>query len=187
MRGLGEQLNTVRKSAGPCPRCGLRESFTVHTHAVVWQCGLVRWLPPLKSPHEELTGACLLTREHRLGVTMLSRSKVIHTLVPDELWQQIQPRLPERPLRRDRNPGRIPIDDRAVLAGIVYVLSLRIPWKALPNEAVGCSGVTCWRRLREWKRAGVWPEVRELVDHRLRVLAARDLRIAISPSPPIRR
>ena len=27
----------------------------------------------------------------------------------------------------------------------------------LPKEELGCGGgVTCWRRLRNWQRAGVW-------------------------------
>ena len=31
-----------------------------------------------------------------------------------------------------------------------------IPWRMLPQE-LGCgSGMTCWRRLRDWQEAGVW-------------------------------
>jgi transposase len=45
------------------------------------------------------------------------------------------------------HPGRRPIDDRAALAGIVFVLKTGITWNQLPTSLVGCSGVTCWRRL----------------------------------------
>ena len=31
-----------------------------------------------------------------------------------------------------------------------------IPWEMLPQE-LGCgSGMTCWRRLRDWQEAGIW-------------------------------
>ena len=31
-----------------------------------------------------------------------------------------------------------------------------IPWQMLPQE-LGCgSGMTCWRRLRDWQQAGIW-------------------------------
>jgi transposase len=49
------------------------------------------------------------------------------------------------------------VDDRACLAGIVYQLHTAIPWRLLPTRELGCgSPVTCWRRLRDWQRAGVW-------------------------------
>ncbi|ROQ26028.1 putative transposase of IS4/5 family DUF4096 [Streptomyces sp. PanSC19] len=43
------------------------------------------------------------------------------------------------------------------LAGILYVLRTGIAWRDLPAETVGCSGVTAWRRLRDWTEASVWP------------------------------
>jgi transposase len=48
------------------------------------------------------------------------------------------------------------ISDRACLTGIVFVLRSGIPWQMLSPE-LGCgSGMTCWRRLRDWQLAGVW-------------------------------
>jgi transposase len=36
------------------------------------------------------------------------------------------------------------------------VLRSGIPWQMLPKE-LGCgSGMTCWRRLRDWQREGIW-------------------------------
>lgn len=83
-------------------------------------------------------------------------------LVSDELWELIEPLIPEVS-RRHRFPGRKRIDDRKVLTGILFVLRTGIPWEYLPQE-MGCgSGVTCWRRLREWQQAGVWQRLHELL------------------------
>ena len=83
-------------------------------------------------------------------------------LVSDELWELIEPLIPKVP-RRQRFPGRKRIDDRKVLTGILFVLRTGIPWEYLPQE-MGCgSGVTCWRRLREWQEAGVWQRLHELL------------------------
>ena len=81
-------------------------------------------------------------------------------LVPDELWKHIRPLLPPH---KDRFwGGRPPIDDRIALTGILFVLKTGIPWEDLPQE-IGCSGMTCWRRLRDWQRAGVWDRLHELL------------------------
>lgn len=77
--------------------------------------------------------------------------------VSDALWKQIEPLLPQP--KRSARGGRPPVDNRAALAGILFVLRTGIPWQALPPE-MGCgSGSTCWRRFREWTRLGVWPEL----------------------------
>ena len=79
-------------------------------------------------------------------------------LVPDELWEAIEPLLPRHKVRPGQR-GRPPVDDRACLTGIVFVLRSGIPWELLPQE-MGCgSGVTCWRRLRYWQRRGVWKKL----------------------------
>ena len=74
-------------------------------------------------------------------------------LVTDELWAALAPLLPPEPPKP--KGGRPRCDDRAALAGIVFVLRSGIPWEMLPRE-LGCSGMTCWRRLRDWQMAGVW-------------------------------
>ena len=80
-------------------------------------------------------------------------------LVPEALWEAIEPLLPrEQPKTKGGRP-RVP--DRAALAGIVFVLRTGCPWRLLPKE-LGCgSGVTCWRRLRDWQEAGVWTRLHE--------------------------
>jgi transposase len=50
------------------------------------------------------------------------------------------------------------------LAGIVYQLRAGIPWRLLPARQLGCgSPVTCWRRLRDWQRAGVWQRLHQVL------------------------
>src|SRR5260221_1268064 len=82
-------------------------------------------------------------------------------LLPDALWERIKPLLPKPKKRRFRYPGRKPVDDRKALTGILFVLKTGIPWEDLPQE-LGCgSGMTCWRRLRDWHKAGVWQKLHE--------------------------
>jgi transposase len=87
---------------------------------------------------------------------------VADELVSDVLWAKVEPLLPAR-ARRSRNPGRLPLDDRRALAGIVYVLKTGVSWREVPREVAGCSGVTCWRRLRDWSEAGVWPALHRVL------------------------
>ena len=75
-------------------------------------------------------------------------------LLPDPLWDLVEPFLPTPP-RRPKG-GRPRVSDRACLTGIVFVLRSGVPWQMLPQE-LGCgSGMTCWRRLRDRQQAGVW-------------------------------
>jgi transposase len=78
--------------------------------------------------------------------------------VPERLWAEIEPLIPKVE-RRFRYPGRKRVDDRACLEGILYVLRHGIPWRALPKLEAMPSGPTCWRRLDEWEKAGVWPQL----------------------------
>jgi len=87
-------------------------------------------------------------------------------LLPDELWELIRPHLPPHPPRP--KGGRPPLDDRRVLTGIIFVLKTGIPWEYLPREMnCGC-GMTCWRRLRDWWRGGVWGKIHTSLLSRLR-------------------
>jgi transposase len=86
-------------------------------------------------------------------------------LVSDELWAVVGPLLP--PERPKPKGGRPRVSDRAALAGIIFVLRTGCPWEWLPRE-LGCgSGVTCWRRLRDWQRAGVWHRLHTALLERL--------------------
>jgi transposase len=108
------------------------------------------------------------------------------TILDDALWAKIQPVLPPPKRRRRRHPGRRPLDDRAVLTGILFVLRSGIPWKMLPKE-MGCgSGSTCWRRLAAWQRRGVWTRLHAVLLAELRRRGELDFSRAIADSASLR-
>lgn len=106
-------------------------------------------------------------------------------LVTDDLWELIEPHIPDRP-RRKRNPGRKALPDRACLTGILFVLMSGIPWEMLPQEMNCGSGMTCWRRLRDWKQAGVWEKVHRILLDQLRAADQIDFSRAVVDSASIR-
>jgi len=107
-------------------------------------------------------------------------------LVDDELWGLIEPLLPPLKPRRQRYPGRLPVSNRAALAGILFVLKTGIRWNDLPLE-MGCgSGVSCWRRLRDWQEAGVWSRLHALLLAKLRAADRIDFSRVIIDSSSIR-
>lgn len=88
---------------------------------------------------------------------------VARPLLTDALWTRIQPLLPPPKPRRHRYPGRKRLDDRSCMTGILLVLKMDIPWEHLPQELNCGSGMTCWRRLREWQDSGHWGPIRDLL------------------------
>ena len=104
-------------------------------------------------------------------------------LVPDDLWAVIAPLLP--PARPRPKGGRPPIPDRAALTGIIFVLKSGLPWEMLPAE-MGCgSGMSCWRRLRDWRAAGVWAALHRVLLERLHGAGQIDWRRAALDSASI--
>ncbi|WP_439959938.1 IS5 family transposase [Streptomyces griseorubiginosus] len=103
-------------------------------------------------------------------------------VVPDELWARIEPLLPVVPRRAD-HPGRRRLDDRKVLSGILFVLYTAIPWEFLPQELGFGSGMTCWRRLRDWNDAGVWQRLHESLLAELHAAGALDWSRAVIDGP----
>jgi transposase len=107
-------------------------------------------------------------------------------ILPDELWNRIEPLLPPPKPRRFRFPGRKPLDNRKALIGILFVLKTGIRWEDLPQE-MGCgSGMTCWRRLRDWQAAGVWQGLHELLLAELQAADRIDWSRAVVDSASLR-
>jgi len=87
------------------------------------------------------------------------------TLLPAALWAEIAPLFP--PAAPRPKGGRPRVENREALIGILFVLYTAIPWERLPFEVAGCSGMTCWRRLRAWQNAGLWDEIHRHMLERL--------------------
>ena len=104
-------------------------------------------------------------------------------LVDDALWELIEPHLPRsKPART----GRPRVPERAALTGIIFVLQTGIPWEYLPLE-MGCgSGVTCWRRLRDWQEAGAWKKLHRVLLEELHRAGEIDWSRAVVDSSSIR-
>jgi transposase len=87
-------------------------------------------------------------------------------LVSDELWRIVESLLPPEPAH-PKGGHPFTVAARAALTGIIFVLKTGIPWEYLPQE-MGCgSGMTCWRRLRDWQAAGVWHRLHRVLLDRL--------------------
>ena len=84
-------------------------------------------------------------------------------VVSDELWELVEPLLPkgERRFSLSGSASGCRIGRRC--AGILFVLHTGIAWRHLPQELGFGSGITCWRRLDEWQRAGVWERLHALL------------------------
>jgi transposase len=108
------------------------------------------------SPLVPLTKPPSLERrdQHRVYPSIQEDSPMPAALLPDKLLELIEPFIPT-PRARPKG-GRPRLADRACLAGIIFVLRSGVPWEMLPQE-LGCgSGMTCWRRSRDWQEAGIW-------------------------------
>jgi putative transposase len=80
--------------------------------------------------------------------------------IPDALWRRIEPLIP--PEKPKPYGGRPRVDDRLIMAGILFRLRTGCQWQALPKDFG--SGPTCHRRFQQWERAGVFVRIyRELV------------------------
>ena len=106
-------------------------------------------------------------------------------IVSDELWARIEPLLPVVP-HDPRHPGRPRLDDRKVLCGILFVLYTGIAWEHLPHELGFGSGMTCWRRLRDWNDAGVWQRLHETLLAELHAAGALDWSRAVVDGSHVR-
>ena len=93
-----------------------------------------------------------------------TRNKEISTA----LYKRIEPLLPATVA--SPKGGRPRLSDEQALNGILFVLRTGTPWEHLPQELGFGSGMTCWRRLRDWQAAGVW--------HRLHLALLAELRSA---------
>src|SRR5919204_5214620 len=77
--------------------------------------------------------------------------------IPDQVWTEMEPLLPQRPVHPlgCHNP-RVP--DRDAMDSILFVLRTGCQWNALDATGI-CSCSSTYRRFREWTGAGVFLEL----------------------------
>lgn len=86
-------------------------------------------------------------------------------LVPDGLWEIVEPLIPVAP-KRVQGGGIARSDDRAVFCAIVFVLTSGCAWRRLP-PTFSVSHQTAHRRFAEWSEAGLWAKLHRAVLDRL--------------------
>ncbi|WP_372410490.1 transposase [Streptomyces luteireticuli] len=79
---------------------------------------------------------------------------LVERLVPDDLWLLARRAIPATP-KRPQGGGRQRVDDREVLAAIVFLAGSGCSWRQLP-PVFGVSWQTVHRRFTEWTSAGLW-------------------------------
>ena len=89
------------------------------------------------------------------------------------LFKKIKPLLPV--VQPSPKGGRPRLSDELALNGILFVLRTGIPWEELPQSLGFGSGMTCWRRLRDWQAAGVWHRLHQVLLAELRSTGQLDL------------
>ncbi len=130
---------------------------------------------------------CLLPRQAvNLGHQNNGSPRMEAPIIDDELWILIEPLLPPAKLRAKSDPGRPRVSDRAALNGILFVFKTGIRWNHLPTRLGFGSGATCWRRLSDWQKAGVWDQLHELLLDKLRAAGQIDLSYAAVDSSSVR-
>ena len=102
--------------------------------------------------------------------------------VRDEVWEVVESLLPTV---EPRATGRPRVPDRVAFNTIVFVLVTGIAWRFVPRE-LGCSGVTAWRRLRDWQSAGVWKRTHAALLDQLNAAGAIDWSAAVVDGSHIR-
>ena len=75
--------------------------------------------------------------------------------IPDELWEQFEPWIPDHPNPHKFGGGRPRVPDRACMGAISYRLRTGCRWKALGATRF-CPGSTAHDRFQEWVAAGVF-------------------------------
>lgn len=73
--------------------------------------------------------------------------------ITDQQWTVIEKLIPRKKSRK----GRPQADPRKTLNGIIHVLKTGCAWADMPRKYG--SYTTCWRRLKEWQKAGVWERI----------------------------
>jgi len=86
--------------------------------------------------------------------------------VTDEQWEFVRRQFP-----KPAKCGRKPLDRRAVLNAILYVLWTGCQWRALPRDFPKWQSV--YTNFRRWKLSGVWQSIHDKLRKRVRQAAGK--------------
>lgn len=84
-------------------------------------------------------------------------NELARRLVPDELWEVVEPLIPPAKVR-PQGGGRSRVDDRAVFTAITFVLTSGCSWRGVPR-VFGVKTPTVHRRFAEWTSIGLWDQL----------------------------
>src|SRR5256885_6502656 len=110
---------------------------------------------------------------------------MVRPWAPDDFWQVARPLIPRPPVR-PQGGGKRRVDDRAVLAAIVYLVQAGCSWAKLPAQLFGISRATAHRRFTEWTNAGLWERLHQAFLYRLGVIGEIDWSRAVVDSIAVR-
>jgi len=91
-----------------------------------------------------------------LRVTSMPMPESATDVIPDEAWQRISHAIPVKPPNRTGGARRM--DDRAVIAGLVWTAANNLPTTRVP-ESLQVSGHTLYQRRKRWIESGDWPGI----------------------------
>ena len=86
------------------------------------------------------------------------QSSLRRYLIPDPVWDRIEPLLPKRVNHHRFGGGRPPVPDRKAMNGIFFVLKTGCQWNALNDTGI-CSSSTAHSRFQEWTAAGIFEKL----------------------------
>lgn len=87
--------------------------------------------------------------------------------VDDEVWERIEPSIPE-PGGSRLHRGKVVYSDRAIVSGLLYFLRNDLSsWRRLPTELGFGTQWACPRRVGRWENLGVWEQIRAVLEREL--------------------
>lgn len=120
----------------------------------------MQWQQPLRDT-AEMVRAFLLgtrtarrTRTQRAATARPTDSALVRSLVPDQTWAAVRKVLPVW----EGNLGKRPVDDRLIVAVLVYRAQNGTPWRKLPAR-FGVNERTVRDRVRAWRESGHWAAI----------------------------
>jgi CRISPR-associated endonuclease Cas1 len=120
----------------------------------------IQWQAPLAEAAETVRALILgTTKARRTPTRRASRARntdmtLVQTLMPDELWNAVQPFLP----LREGTLGVRPVNDRIILAMLAYRSKNGVAWRDMPAR-FGVNERTARLHVQKWRQLGCWSAI----------------------------